>query len=99
MSRRPTESGRPRWCRCRSSIRGSRSPSHELIDRFDVLTFDCYGTLIDWEAGIATALRHALPSGWPATDAQLLERFAVHEAEAERGRYRTYREVLARSVR
>ncbi len=24
---------------------------------FDALTFDCYGTLIDWESGIATALR------------------------------------------
>ena len=24
---------------------------------FDVLTFDCYGTLIDWESGIASALR------------------------------------------
>jgi 2-haloacid dehalogenase len=63
------------------------------------LTFDCYGTLIDWEAGILTALRRALPSGWPATDSRLLERFAVHEAEAERGPYLSYREVLARSLR
>jgi 2-haloacid dehalogenase len=70
-----------------------------MIERFEVLTFDCYGTLIDWEAGIVTALRRAFPAGWPATDAQLLERFAVHEAEAERGEYNSYREVLARSVR
>ena len=27
------------------------------FSRFDVLTFDCYGTLIDWEAGILAALR------------------------------------------
>ena len=26
-------------------------------DRFDLLTFDCYGTLVDWEAGIITAVR------------------------------------------
>jgi putative hydrolase of the HAD superfamily len=22
---------------------------------YDIITFDCYGTLIDWEAGISTA--------------------------------------------
>src|SRR5918998_291771 len=31
--------------------------------RFDALTFDCYGTLIDWETGIADALRVAGASG------------------------------------
>jgi 2-haloacid dehalogenase len=62
-------------------------------DRFDVLTFDCYGTLIDWETGITAALRSV--ASWPVTDDELLERFAVHEAEAERGEYRSYREVLA----
>ena len=24
---------------------------------FDLITFDCYGTLIDWEGGIATAFQ------------------------------------------
>jgi 2-haloacid dehalogenase len=67
--------------------------------RFEVMTFDCYGTLIDWETGIAAALRAARPEGWPASDDRLLERFAVHEARAERGEYRPYREVLARSIR
>jgi 2-haloacid dehalogenase len=67
--------------------------------RFEVLTFDCYGTLIDWETGIAAALRAARPEGWPASRDQLLERFAVHEAPAERGAYLPYREVLARSIR
>ncbi len=66
---------------------------------FEVLTFDCYGTLIDWETGIAAALRAAHPAGWPADEAELLERFAVHEAEAERGEYRPYREVLAHCIR
>ena len=27
---------------------------------FEVLTFDCYGTLIDWESGLLTALRPLL---------------------------------------
>jgi len=68
------------------------------FDRFDVLTFDCYGTLIDWEAGLLAALRAALP-GAAADGDTLLEAYARHEAEAERPPYRTYREVLATGVR
>jgi 2-haloacid dehalogenase len=68
--------------------------------RFEVLTFDCYGTLIDWETGIARALRTAL--GGPARaldDEGLLAAFARHEAAAESGPYLPYREVLARTAR
>ena len=65
------------------------------FDRFDVLTFDCYGTLIDWEAGILVALRAPLAAhGIAAPDDALLEAFARHEAELEAGPYRPYREVL-----
>jgi 2-haloacid dehalogenase len=65
------------------------------FDRFDVLTFDCYGTLIDWEAGILAGLRAPLAAhGIAAPDAALLEAFARHEAELEAGPYRPYREVL-----
>ncbi len=32
------------------------------FDHFEVLTFDCYGTLIDWETGIEQALRPILAS-------------------------------------
>jgi len=67
--------------------------------RFEVLTFDCYGTLIDWETGIARALREALPGAADVSDDALLEEFARHEAEAEQSPYRTYREVLATCVR
>lgn len=63
---------------------------------FDALTFDCYGTLIDWEAGILAGLRAALgPSGVDAPDEELLEAYARAEAEAEAGPYRRYREILA----
>ena len=31
------------------------------LDDFDVLTFDCYGTLIDWETGLTGALGHHVP--------------------------------------
>lgn len=59
------------------------------------LSFDCYGTLIDWESGILGAVRpilarhHAVPS-----DADILERYAALEADLESGDYRPYREVL-----
>jgi len=70
------------------------------IGRFDVLTFDCYGTLIDWEAGILAGLRVVLDArGIETTDDQLLEAFAHHEAELEAGPYLRYREVLAGCLR
>ena len=66
--------------------------------RFKVLTFDCYGTLIDWEAGILDGLRSMLPGGAAeATDDELLEAFAGAEATLEAGPWRPYREVLARA--
>lgn len=64
--------------------------------RFEALTFDCYGTLIDWERGILDALGALLAShgvAGPHDDA-LLERFAVAEAEEEAGDYAPYRDVL-----
>jgi 2-haloacid dehalogenase len=67
--------------------------------RYDVLTFDCYGTLIDWEAGLLAALRSALPNGAAVDDETLLEAYARHEAEAERPPYRSYREVLEAGLR
>jgi len=67
---------------------------------FDILTFDCYGTLIDWESGILAALHDVLDGhGLGDDDERLLERYARFEAEAEAGPYLPYREVLARSVR
>ncbi len=62
---------------------------------FEVLTFDCYGTLIDWETGIVTAMTEALGEH---PREQLLELFGRHEHEAEVP-YRLYREVLAETLR
>lgn len=69
------------------------------LGAFDVLTFDCYGTLIDWETGLAEALRAALPATAGLEDDALLETYAGYEAEAEQPPYRTYREVLAAGLR
>jgi len=69
------------------------------FSRFDVLTFDCYGTLIDWEAGILAGLGRVLgPLGADVGDDDLLERYARAEANVEAGGYLRYREVLARSA-
>jgi 2-haloacid dehalogenase len=64
--------------------------------RFDALTFDCYGTLIDWERGILDGLRPVLAAkGIDPSDDELLEVFARAEAAAEAGPYRRYRAILA----
>jgi 2-haloacid dehalogenase len=66
----------------------------------DALTFDCYGTMIDWESGILAALRPILEThGITHDDESLLERFAHHEAALEAGPYLRYREVLAGALR
>jgi 2-haloacid dehalogenase len=70
------------------------------FDQFDVLTFDCYGTLIDWEAGILAGLHRVLEArGLAVDDEDLLQRYARHEAAIESGAYLRYREVLARALR
>lgn len=62
---------------------------------FEVLTFDCYGTLIDWETGIWNALRPVLAAHRidMAIDGAL-ELYGELESNAERGEYRTYKTVL-----
>lgn len=66
------------------------------FERFEALTFDCYGTLIDWESGILEALRAlAGEHGDRLPDPEAcLELFGRLEAEAEGGGYRSYRAVL-----
>jgi 2-haloacid dehalogenase len=69
------------------------------FEQFSVLTFDCYGTLINWEEGILSALRPLLAAhNCPLPDDDLLERFARLETAAETGAYRPYREVLREVV-
>jgi 2-haloacid dehalogenase len=64
------------------------------------LTFDCYGTLIDWESGILTALRPmlAVHQVHPSDD-EILTAYGRLETEAEHGPFRPYREILADVVR
>ena len=67
---------------------------------FQILTFDCYGTLIDWETGIFSVLRPILAAhGKMISDFALLEMYSELEAKAEQGEFQPYREVLQSVVR
>ncbi len=51
------------------------------------LSFDIYGTLIDWNGGIVSAARNtALGPYLPKGDDELLKRFGAHAADLERNR-------------
>ncbi|HZW81169.1 MAG TPA: haloacid dehalogenase type II [Candidatus Deferrimicrobiaceae bacterium] len=70
------------------------------FSRFEILTFDCYGTLINWEDGILGCLRRILAThGQQIDDATILRLYGDFEAKAEQGEYRSYREVLNSVVR
>lgn len=65
------------------------------FNRFEVFTFDCYGTLINWEDGILGCLRRILAAhDKNIDDATILQLYGDFEARAEHGEYRCYREVL-----
>jgi 2-haloacid dehalogenase len=64
-----------------------------------LITFDCYGTLIDWENGILAALRPLLcRDGRQLSDLQILELYGEIEAELEGGPYLPYWQVMAQAA-
>jgi 2-haloacid dehalogenase len=68
---------------------------------FDALSFDCYGTLIDWEAGIGAVLSRWARSRRLGLDEEaLLVAYSRHETAAEAGYpHDLYPAILARSMR
>jgi 2-haloacid dehalogenase len=66
------------------------------FDAFTHLSFDCYGTLIDWENGILDAVKPILADhGIDAEEAEILRTYAELEGAAEAGAYRRYRTLLS----
>jgi len=64
-----------------------------------LITFDCYGTLIDWETGMLASLRPLFSrDGHQVPDAQLLEVYGEIEADLEAGPYLPYRQVLSQTA-
>jgi len=64
------------------------------FEKYEVLTFDCYGTLINWEKGITDALKPLLIKyGVALTDEEILNNFAVFELGLAE-KYQLYSEIL-----
>lgn len=67
--------------------------------RYDVITFDCYGTLIDWRSGIVSAFQRAAREyGIELNAKDVLREYSRIEPVVERERYRLYRDVLAETA-
>ena len=69
-------------------------------DRVRVVTFDCYGTLIDWETGIWNAFREAAAHDGVTLDREkLITAYHAIEPEVESEPFRPYRDVLTETAR
>lgn len=70
------------------------------FSRFRIITFDCYGTLVDWETGILGAIRPILSAhNAHLSDVDILRIYGEIEAEEESGEYQPYKEILKAVVR
>ena len=67
---------------------------------FDLVTFDCYGTLIDWEGGISKAIDSvAKESRTRVPTRKLVRKYIASEMALEQSSYRPYREIQALVLR
>jgi 2-haloacid dehalogenase len=63
------------------------------------VTFDCYGTLIDWETGVYEAFQNeADRDGFTIDRDELIPRFIEVQRDIQRGSYELYAEVLRRAA-
>jgi 2-haloacid dehalogenase/putative hydrolase of the HAD superfamily len=70
-----------------------------MAEPFDLITFDCYGTLIDWEAGIISAFQsEAAKDGVALRGDQIIETYAAEEPSVESGSYLSYDQVLGETA-
>jgi 2-haloalkanoic acid dehalogenase type II len=66
---------------------------------FEIITFDCYGTLIDWESGIVAAFQsEAQRDGIELEADRIIETYMAVEPQVESDSYLSYRDVLARTA-
>ena len=70
-----------------------------LTTSYDVVTFDCYGTLIDWESSIGSWFqRRAALQGVAIPRPDALAAYAEIEPSVEATAYRSYRQVLVETA-
>ncbi len=62
------------------------------------VTFDCYGTLIDWDSGIRQFLA-SVPGTIPGAGDDMLQEWEEIQFRMIQGSYRRYRDILAASLR
>jgi len=70
-----------------------------LPKKIEFVTFDCYGTLIDWETGVFEAFqKEASRDGFTLDRDELIPRFIEIQRDIQRGSYELYAEVLRRGA-
>jgi putative hydrolase of the HAD superfamily len=70
-----------------------------MARRYDVITFDCYGTLIDWNRGISTAFQSAArEAGMEVEPERVLGIYHEVEPQVQASAFRPYRAVLAETA-
>jgi 2-haloalkanoic acid dehalogenase type II len=70
-----------------------------MSESYDIITFDCYGTLIDWEGGIAGAFQtEAATEGIELRRDQIIDTYAATEPEVESESYKPYRDILSETA-
>jgi 2-haloacid dehalogenase len=66
------------------------------LSQFEWLSFDCYGTLINWESGILDYIRPLLQrKGCKVSDDEILNLYSQFEPRRQEPSYHTYRDVLS----
>jgi 2-haloacid dehalogenase len=74
-------------------------PLQRQLGRTTLLTFDCYGTLIDWSAGLGAAFREIFGPEIEKRHTELFGAYVSIEADVEAEAYRPYRKVLELTLR
>jgi 2-haloacid dehalogenase len=70
-----------------------------LPKKIEFVTYDCYGTLIDWETGVFEAFeKEAKRDGFTVNRDELIPRFIEIQRDIQRGSYELYAEVLRRAA-
>ncbi len=66
----------------------------DVLPRITTITFDCYGTLIDWKGGLASSFRGLLGAVVDEREMDVFDAYVAIEAEEEAETFRRYREIL-----
>lgn len=70
------------------------------MSNISAITFDCYGTLIDWEKGLKQTLREILDGkNLQIKIDELLKEFLKRDLSAVKGSYKPYKEILKISLK